>query len=407
MEPDAAPSTNLVALHSHTLGIFSPGALTCTAYASPTPMRGLSFSETGIPSSLIFLSLRMLPFMHVEGGIIVETPTSVLDVYFSEPPPNSRPSHFLPSPPIPSTPPPPDLPFSTLEFHLALRALNPKKSHGPDLMPGQFAKWLLSSFSTFFFNLFNKCFSLCHFPKLWKVGRVVLVPKKLSAEDFTSQNRPDSASPYPGKGRSAADTLALLKTKVSESIRSHQCALLISLDIKSAFDHLWHPSFLTQLTPPSRPFTTPSSVTIVTLSYKNCSFSMLPSRGCPQGSRSGPHVWNIAFNPVLSLPYPPGVHIQVFADDLQIVVSGPPGILTSRAQLSIDLVSDWCLGNKLTLTPHKCEVLPIFTNPPSLTLQDTVLPWTDRLRALGVVFNDRFTFDSHLQWVCDRCPCPF
>ncbi|UYV82602.1 hypothetical protein LAZ67_22000090 [Cordylochernes scorpioides] len=361
----------------------------------------------------------------------------ILDVYFSEPPPNSGPSHLLPSPPIPSTPPPPEIPFSTLEFHLALRALNPKKSHGSDLMPGQFAKWLLSSFSTFFFNLFNKCFSLRHFPKLWKVGRVVLVPKKSSGEDFTSQNRPIVLLPILGKtlesmlslrlshhfesngllhpnqfgfrkGRSALDALALLKTKISESIRSHQCALLISLDIKSAFDHLWHPSFLTQLTAAACPPTLQAlyhsflSDRTVTLSYKKCSSSKLPSRGCPQGSRSGPHVWNIAFNPVLSLPYPPGVHIQAFADDLQIVVSGPPGILTSRAQLSIDLVSDWCLDNKLTLTPHKSEVLPIFTNPPSLTLQDTVIPWTDRLRALGVVFNDRFTFDSHLQWVCDR-----
>ncbi|UYV63173.1 hypothetical protein LAZ67_2003345 [Cordylochernes scorpioides] len=145
-------------------------------------------------------------------------------------------------------------------------------------------------------------------------------------------------------GKSPTDALYNLKSQISKSITSHQCCLLINLDIKSAFDHLWHPALLSSL---SDIHLSPSLISIYT--------SFLNTR---LGSKSGPFLWNIFFDPILSLPFPPGVHAQASADDLQLIIYGDPNYLTHNAKNSIDLIIELCLGNKLTIpkqifnTPH-------------------------------------------------------
>ncbi|UYV80567.1 hypothetical protein LAZ67_19000715 [Cordylochernes scorpioides] len=138
------------------------------------------------------------------------------------------------------------------------------------------------------------------------------------------------------------------------------------------------------------------------LSYRGFSRSTSPSRGCAQGSISGPLLWNIFFNPLLSLPFPPGVHVQAFADDLQLLISGSPFNLPSLAQSSLNLIHSWCLDNKLSLSPLKSLVLPIFCNPPHLTIDNIPLTCPETLTILGVTFDERLSFTPHLYRVCEK-----
>ncbi|UYV61160.1 hypothetical protein LAZ67_1003654 [Cordylochernes scorpioides] len=284
---------------------------------------------------------------------------SILNTFFSNPPPDTRPAHFHYSTPRHHPISHPDPPFTSVELRIACSSLKPRKAPGPDHIPGKFAKWMVSSFHDFFLLLYNSCLTLGHFPTAWKIGRLALIPKPHSDGDFTSSHRPITLLSAFSKifesllchrlshllennnllnplqfgfrrGVSPTDALFNLKTQISNAITSHQCCLLINLDIKSAFDHLCHPALISRL---SNIGLSPSYISIyssflnnrqVTLQYRGFSCTTSPKRGCAQGSKSGPILWNIFFGPILSLPFPPGVHAQAFADDLQLVIHGDP-----------------------------------------------------------------------------------
>ncbi|UYV84529.1 hypothetical protein LAZ67_X002480 [Cordylochernes scorpioides] len=111
-----------------------------------------------------------------------------------------------------------------------------------------------------------------------------------------------------------------------------------------------------------------------TLTYRGHSRSVSPSRGCAQGSKSGPILWNIFFDPILSPSFQQGVHIQAFADDIQLVITGHPDTLPSTAQTSLDLINTWYLDHKLKLSSSKYFVLQIFCLNPSLHINFIPIP---------------------------------
>jgi len=46
------------------------------------------------------------------------------------------------------------------------------------------------------------------------------------------------------------------------------------------------------------------------------------SKGCPQGSASGPGFWNLQFNSLLQLEFTKNTKVIAYADDLMIFVKG-------------------------------------------------------------------------------------
>ncbi|UYV82567.1 hypothetical protein LAZ67_22000005 [Cordylochernes scorpioides] len=386
--------------------------------------RSLPLSSNSFQKSLLHYSIR-------------DRLQTTLDFFFNPPPPpDSCPFHLSPYPLNPPNPPS-DPPFTAIELSLALRRLRLKRSYGLDFLPGPFSKWLVDSFPNFFLNLFNTCFSLRHFPSLWKVGRLVLLPKKTDSDDFNSKCRPIVLLPILGKLLES-----LMAFRLSHNFESNGLLHPLQFGFRGdAPPPMLSPSYAPISDEPSPAFNAASSSAWISnphlntsgtlpysadsrlplapptllqlyrsflsnrsihFSYRGYSRSTSPLRGCAQGSVSGPLLWNIFFNPLLSLPFPPGVHVQAFADDIQILVSGPSLHLPSLAQSALDLIHSWCLDNKLSLTPHKSLVLPIFCNPPQLLINGTPLSCPNTLTILGVTFDDRLSFTPHLHRVCEE-----
>ncbi|UYV81489.1 hypothetical protein LAZ67_20001342 [Cordylochernes scorpioides] len=199
------------------------------------------------------------------------------------------------------------------------------------------------------------------------------------------------------RGISTVDALFLLKGKIKKAIHDFQCCLLINLDITSAFDQLWIAALSHHLHALNLP---PSLLNMygsflvnrsATLTYRGHSRSVSPSRGCAQGSKSGPILWNIFFDPILSLPFPQGVHIQAFADDIP-----------TYAQTSLYLINTWCLDHKLNFSPSKSSILPIFCHNPSLHINFIPIPCLEEMTILGVKFDSPLSFSSHLNHICSK-----
>ncbi|UYV61161.1 hypothetical protein LAZ67_1003655 [Cordylochernes scorpioides] len=58
--------------------------------------------------------------------------------------------------------------------------------------------------------------------------------------------------------------------------------------------------------------------------------------------------------------------------------------------------------HKLTLSPNKSSILPIFCNEPTIHIQNSTIPCVEDMTILGVNFNSRFSFSPHLNKICDK-----
>ena len=95
----------------------------------------------------------------------------------------------------------------------------------------------------------------------------------------------------------------------------------------------------------------------------NSSSSKRVTKGCPQGSVSGPTLRNIIISDLIALLFnAPNPKIVVFADDIMVVMQGPslPAIFKTL-QTTLQTIEDWCKEHKLEISKDKSALLPMFT----------------------------------------------
>jgi hypothetical protein len=86
------------------------------------------------------------------------------------------------------------------------------------------------------------------------------------------------------------------------------------------------------------------------------------TKGCPQGSVSGPTLWNIISDLTALLSNAPNLKTVVFADDIMIMMQGPslPAIFT-KLQTTLQTIEDWCKEHRLEIPKDKSALMPMFT----------------------------------------------
>ncbi|KAH7643981.1 hypothetical protein HUG17_6343 [Dermatophagoides farinae] len=141
-----------------------------------------------------------------------------------------------------------DVPFSSEEAYDAILTENDNKSRGEDGICANIIKHLNNLFPTLFLNIYNACLKLGTFPDRWKVSIVKVIPKP---------------------GSSDLQTASIPKNLVN--------------------------IFRSQFT------NRKAKLTICGESAEK-----LLSRGCPQGAKCSPLLWNILYDNLLKLHLPTG-----------------------------------------------------------------------------------------------------
>jgi hypothetical protein len=122
--------------------------------------------------------------------------------------------------------------------------------------------------------------------------------------------------------RGTVDEAMEVKNFIEESLRLKQCTVIVSLDVKGAFDAAWWPSILKQLQElkcPKNLYNLSAcyfSNRKATLLINNYKMEKEVWRGCPQGSCCDPGFWNIMYNSLLYLKFNSQNKVIAFADDL-------------------------------------------------------------------------------------------
>ena len=136
--------------------------------------------------------------------------------------------------------------------------------------------------------------------------------------------------------------------------------------------------------------------------------------GVPQGSVLGPLLFTLYTTPLSSMTFEHAIPHHLYADDSQLYVSfasGDSAAALNGLQSCLASAQSWMSTNKLKLNPDKTEFLLIAKERQqskylSMFLFELLGVKTNpakSVRNLGVIFDNNFTFRSHISVVCSSC----
>ncbi|GBM93049.1 Putative protein in type-1 retrotransposable element R1DM [Araneus ventricosus] len=325
-------------------------------------------------------------------------------------------------------------PFTNKELKTIIKTLPNNKAPGNDGIDFIIIKQIFKSCPSILRNFFNKCLQFQRFPKSLKEGIIVLFHKKGKEPRNISSYRPITLLPTLGKlleklllqrfnyyleknnklhdqqygfrqGKSVDLALSTLVSKLEEAKRKDLQTLFISIDIKGAFDNLQYSSIKNSIDK----IATKSNITEtlkdilnnrkVIIQTQIGPSSWPQTRGCAQGSCSGPAFWNLVADNILNADWPPDVHLQAFADDFAFVISHrtKKGV-QELAKKAIQIFSNWVTSNKLEISFDKTKYMYIgkLVNPARIKWNNERIQKVWSLKYLGVVIHSTLSWVPHI-----------
>lgn len=330
-------------------------------------------------------------------------------------------------------------PITAEELEAIGSRIKRRKAAGPDGVPPEAVKILLKEHPEKVLEVLNELLKKGSFPKKWKKGRLVLIPKPGKPTDQPSAYRPLCMISTLGKLFEAVIAMRLTKhledtdqmseaqygfrknrstcsaiervmqiadAERAKTLRTRGLVLVILLDVKNAFNSIKWGNIMMAL----RDAEVPLFLQRILGSYladrhiviKGKTFKM--SAGVPQGSILGPILWNVAYNGVLELSLPNGVELVGYADDLAVVcVARNEELLERRANEALEKIGEWMQEHHLALAPNKTEAVFLTGRktfrPIQILLEDHLIEPTRTCKYLGVILDQGLTFGPHVDHV--------
>jgi hypothetical protein len=213
--------------------------------------------------------------------------------------------------------------------------------------------------------------------------------------------------------KSTTDAALAIKGFAQESLQQKKCVILVSLDVKGAFDTAWWPSILSNL----HNLCCPKNLYDLSLNYFSDRIASLHvnthtvkktvTKGCPQGSCCSPGFWNIMYNALLNLDFSCHTKVIAFADDLVIMTKGNnPPEAEVFANSDLANIEKWAIENKMQFNDTKSKVMLITRKRNkeniNIYLNNRRLDVVNYLKYLGTYFDSRLTFDKHTRYIADN-----
>lgn len=319
------------------------------------------------------------------------------------------------------------------------------KAVGLDLISPKFIDMVLPFILPFLKHLFNSCLTTSTFPSLWKVAKIVPIAKN-SSPNSEVDYRPISILPFLSKVLEKLmfsqmiefiERKKLLTALQSGFRRHHSCTtailnivddmrmaidkdyltILTLLDFSRAFDCVNHDILLKKL---AINFNFSPLATKFIQSYlcdrsqKVCtdigSSDMINlQNGVPQGSILGPLLFSLFINDLPSVVKSGTMHL--YADDAQFYASCPLGLIedcVARVNEDLDAISAWASKNRLLINASKSQCMIVYRTLletscfPPITLNSSVIPYTNRVKNLGIIINNTLSWNDHVDLVIAR-----
>lgn len=216
--------------------------------------------------------------------------------------------------------------------------------------------------------------------------------------------------------RAHSTTTALLKISLDlkKALDKKMVAVLLLLDFSKAFDTVNHEKLCWKLH--EQFYFGPTAISLISSYLKERSQAVvidgvfsefLPvNKGVPQGSVLGPLLFSLFINDMPSAAKYMVSHL--FADDAQMYkMFAAINFHESVRQINVDVkaVNDWANENQLILNHGKTQAI-IFGSKcnyyPLVYLQGNSIPFTRKVKNLGLLFNERFTWLDQAEMIAKK-----
>eukprot|EP00732_Lithocolla_globosa_P001879 Lithocolla_globosa_v1_NODE_1063_length_2901_cov_6.565355.p2 type:complete len:483 gc:universal NODE_1063_length_2901_cov_6.565355:1501-53(-) len=324
----------------------------------------------------------------------------------------------------------PDTPFTLLELADAISKIKPDKAPGPDGIPGNLLKYLPENCLLALLDLFNRSLASSSLPSSLLNGVIAAFVKPGGSPDYLTSYRPitllnsslklfeslivgrleqkllpfihDEQGGFQRK-RGSRDQIFVLSETISHSIAAGQPLFLAFLDIKKAFDSVWHDGLFSKLFLHGIVGNTwsllrhiYSNLTVqLRLSDTELTDPFNPPTGTAQGSLLSPLFYLLFINDLITdIKKDPsrakvGDHklsCLLLADDIVLLA---PSVTDLRHLFTI--VDNFASKSHITLNPTKCGALsfPHIHTPNDTAgfIGTTRIPWVDHYKYLGITLS--------------------
>lgn len=330
------------------------------------------------------------------------------------------------------------IPISEEEIQNIITSLDRNKISSPDGLPIIFYKNTILNIVKPLSLLFTLSTRQMKYPSKWKISHVSPIFKAGDKADVKNY-RPISVLSAAAKifdrilhnyllsktahlisasqhgftaGKSTTTNLLEYVNYIATNMMNGGRVDVIFMDLAKAFDKIIHEILLNKLS------TLPLNPCFIVLleSYLSerqqivCingekSNSIHPKSSVPQGSVLSPLLFALFIN---DLPPLISSQILLFADDLKIFRTIKSLEDTRRLQNDINTIHNWCAINKLEINTSKCNSIS-FTRKTHCNLHQSnyningvALIQVNSIRDLGIIFDSRLSFESHIKNITSR-----
>ena len=277
-----------------------------------------------------------------------------------------------------------------LEYHELIEAIKTLKNSAPggDSIMNIFLKQTTDSMRRDLLNLYNTSWITGTVPDEWKQGVICPILKPNKDATLVESYRPITLLPTIGKlmekivlrrleyrielnklladtqmgfrrGRSTVDALQLITGEISKALTNKTFCIVVYLDIKGAFDAIWHEGLLFKLKKIGERDQVlkwiqsylKSRKVKVRIGNKTSEGKDLIC-GLPQGGALSPMLFNIMLGDMPSTPA--GIYLVSYADDITVIARGSCLLQTKRLlQRYLNELGEWFRCWRFTLCPDK------------------------------------------------------
>lgn len=337
---------------------------------------------------------------------------------------------------------PEDLLIRVDELVEATSKMKNKKAPGPDGIPAAVIKTMVMESPNLFLRVLNNLAKKNEFPNIWKEATVVLLEKPKKQNTDPTTYRPICLLNTLGKlfesivnmrlcaeleergllsprqygfrkGKSTLhavqQVLNIAKEEMSKPYRRRGLCLMITIDIKNAFNSVsW-----TKVVEEMEKMSISKYLIEILKSYLSQrvivgeTFNKEMTAGVPQGSLIGPTLWNLVYNSILDIDTPEDTTLIAYADDLAIVIrAGKEEELERKAENVLNQIECWMAEKQLQIAPEKSEMILLIgrkrCKPLNIKLGNCRLEEKPTLKYLGIILDRHLKFGPHLQYVTEK-----
>jgi len=207
-----------------------------------------------------------------------------------------------------------------------------------------------------------------------------------------------------------------VKNVVTDGLTAGDVLVIVSLDVKGAFDAAWWPAILNglgayecpnNLFNLARGYFTQRSAYLTTNYYR---IQREVRKWCPLCSCCGPGLWNIQYNTILNLNFTKRTTAVAFADDLLVIIRGESVREAENfANIEMSRINAWSKRNKVGFNEAKSKTMLISrrkrkeAKEPKIYLNNKPIKQVTTMKYFGIVIDDKFKFSQHISHAADKC----